>query len=331
MTYSLEPPAPSETRVALLAALVDGDLGGAYDIASELLAEGVGFESLLGDVLAPVQSELGRRWVDGDLTVADEHAATATAEGLVALLVGTIAPTGGQPVVVTSPSGDAHSLPGRVVAATFAVRGLRAVFLGASVPATDLAEYLEHQEPAALALSVSMPSALLPAADAVAVAHALAIPVVVGGRAFRGSPARAAKIGADAFATHPGEAADLVTAWARQPPTALGPTLVAPPETDRIEGAAPAIVASVIATCSPGAVTITRWLAEELGRLLDVVRAALALDDPEVLVEHVAALREAGPAHGVPRGALDAALAALTTALRTDCPDGAALVEAARG
>src|SRR5690349_20330707 len=71
-----EAPFRSE-RLALLSALVDDDASFAFRIAAKLLVEGVSFEQLMTDVVAPVQHELGRRWAMNDLGIADEHAASA--------------------------------------------------------------------------------------------------------------------------------------------------------------------------------------------------------------------------------------------------------------
>ena len=150
MGYTLRSADASSVRTMLLAALIDGDLGVAYEISTGLLQEGVPFEVLVTDVIGPVQTEIGRRWADGDLTIADEHASTAATESLVALLAGTLAPADGPTVVIACPENDTHSLPGRVIAAALAVRGFRAMFLGASLPAGDLGEFVEHQQPMAL-------------------------------------------------------------------------------------------------------------------------------------------------------------------------------------
>ena len=193
MGYELEPSNVSGVRTVLLAALIDGDLGIAYAITTGLLEEGVPFETLMTDVIGPIQSEIGRRWADGDLTIADEHASTAATENLVALLAGTLGPAEGPTVVIACPENDTHSLAGRVVAAALAVRGFRALFLGASLPAGDLGDYLEHQQPMALALSVSMGSSLFQAAQSVTIAHAQGIPVIIGGQAMGRDGDRAAR------------------------------------------------------------------------------------------------------------------------------------------
>ena len=95
-------------------------------------------------------------------------------------------------MVVASAEHDAHALGGRVVASALALEGFRVMFLGASVPAADLGDFLDLQQPLALALSCSMPTALVAAARSVAAAHDLGIPVVGGGRVLRPTTSDAA-------------------------------------------------------------------------------------------------------------------------------------------
>ena len=52
--------AKDDERLAMLAALVNGDVPLAYRLAIELLAQGVPFDDIAVDVLAPVQAELDR-------------------------------------------------------------------------------------------------------------------------------------------------------------------------------------------------------------------------------------------------------------------------------
>ena len=83
MTTAPERPDPRRTgpiRLALMSALVDGDLPAAYSLTLRLLDDGTPFETIVERVLAPIQTDLGRRWADGDISIADEHAATAVVE-----------------------------------------------------------------------------------------------------------------------------------------------------------------------------------------------------------------------------------------------------------
>lgn len=230
MSYRVDPPNLPVTRVALLAALVDGDLATAYVVATALLDEGVSFEALVTEVLGPVQRELGARWARGELAVADEHAATATSESLVALLSRELAPADGPLVTVICPEGDAHSLPARVVAAVLALRGYRTLLLGPSLPAVDLDDYLARETPFAVALSISLPAALYQAAASIATAHDHSVPVLVGGRALSADESLVRRLGGDAWAGTADAAADILDQWQTHPPKSLATSVAVPHE-----------------------------------------------------------------------------------------------------
>ena len=209
--------AKDDERLAMLAALVNGDVTLAYRLAIELLAHGVPFDDIVVDVLSPVQRELGRRWAAGDLGVADEHAASAAVDDLLVRLGATAAVPSGSSVVIATAEHDAHALGGRVVASALALEGFRVLFLGASVPADDLADFLDLQQPLALALSCSIATALAGAARSVAAAHEVGVPVIGGGRALPRRCARA-RLGFDALALVPGDAVRILQAWEQSRP-----------------------------------------------------------------------------------------------------------------
>ena len=177
-------------------------------------AQGVPFGVIVGDVLTPVQTELGRRWAAGDLGVADEHAASAAVDDLLIRLGATSEAPTGPTIVVASAEQDAHALGGRVVASFLSLEGFRVLFLGGRVPADDLGDFLELQAPLALALSCSIPAVLAGAARSVEAAHSLGLPVVGGGRALA-TDERARRLGVDAFARDPAEAVAILPRMAR--------------------------------------------------------------------------------------------------------------------
>jgi methanogenic corrinoid protein MtbC1 len=322
MGYGIEPPQAPLTRIALLAALIDGDLDGAYRVATGLLDEGVPFEVLVAEVLGPVQRELGLRWADGDLTVADEHAATAAAEDLVTLLTGGFTPASGPAVVVVCPEGDPHSLPARVVSAVLTLRGYRSILLGASLPAGDLGDYLERQAPFAVALSISMPSALCRAVGSIASAHAHGVPVVVGGRAVP-DEVLAGRLGVEGWASTADAAADVLDAWRSGPTPPISAPLVVPEECRAIDVHRAALLAAAI---RPEDAEAGRDLVDEVNRLLDVVQGALLLDAPSILQAQVATLREMRVDGGTTEAALDRVLVRLRDAAAGSLPATAALL-----
>ena len=222
----------------------------------------------------------------------------------------------GPAVVIVSPEHDAHGLGGRVVASALALEGFRVLFLGASVPAAHLGDFLEMQQPFALALSCSVPTALVGAARSVGVAHELGIPVVGGGRALPTAD-RASRLGIDALAHVPGDAVRILRSWELSPPDPLavapGPIL----EHAALVRLSHALVAGAIdaTTRSPGT---TAGLVEELQRVLQVLESSLLLQEPVLVAEHVQWLHETGPVHGFARADIDRALVALADAMDGD-------------
>jgi len=314
MSSDPDRPATGDERLAMLAALVNGDVTLAYRLATELLAQGVPFDDIVVDVLSPVQRELGRRWAAGDLGVADEHAASAAVDDLLVRLGATAEAPSGSSVVVATAEHDAHALGGRVVASALALEGFRVLFLGASVPADDLADFLDLQQPLALALSCSMSAALAGAARSVAAAHEVGVPVIGGGRALP-TEVRAARLGLDALARSPRDAVDILRSWELAHPDRL---VVAPdpiPERGAFARRRHALVATVIEESANGEEAA---LAEELVRVVQVVEGALLVGEFHLIDEQIDWLHDTAAAHGFSLAHVDAALMALADAMDGD-------------
>lgn len=326
MSDEFAPRSYADERLAMLAALVNGDVTLAYRLATQLLADGVPFDDIAMDVLRPVQAELGLRWAAGEVGIAFEHAASAAVHELL-IRLGTIAqePTG-PTVVIASPEADAHALGARVVACALALEGFRILFLGASVPAVDLEDFLDFHRPLALVLSCSMPSALANAAGSVTAAHRVGVPVVGGGSAVT-TEQRASRLGIDALALVPSDAVERLRAWEALPPARLAVEPEPIAEQRGLADRSQRLIA--IALDAVGNGERRHGLAEELARVLQVVEGALLLDEPGLLAEHIEWLRETGPAHGLPRASLDDALGALASAIDGDLQRAGHLLSAA--
>lgn len=139
---------------------------------------------LVVTVLAPALEEIGVRWARGGLCTASEHAASALFRTRLGALL-SAQPVGKAPAVVcTTPSGEQHELGALLVAVLIAMRGRRAVFLGASLPPDQIVEAVRRSKAHAVALSVIA----LPAEDARRELTLLSdllppnVEVVVGGR-----------------------------------------------------------------------------------------------------------------------------------------------------
>lgn len=191
---------------ALLEALLDGDWRRSEGIVREALAAGAPYPVVADRLVAPVMREVGRRWQGNRITVAQEHLATAIAQGVLARAFVDAAPPrerGGK-AVFACVEGNLHSLGLRLVADAFELQGWDVEFLGADVPTRDLVAHVRARAPAVLGLSVSLPQQLATAAAAVqAVRRALGEErpfILVGGLPVRAFPRVVGAVGADAAA-----------------------------------------------------------------------------------------------------------------------------------
>ncbi len=278
-----------EIRLAVLSAVVEGDAGLAFDVVSSAMADGVPFDTILFEVIGPLQKDVGMRWQLGDFGIAEEHASTGAAETLVALLAGAFTqPDDGDHVVVACAEGDHHSLPARMVAAYLVWLGYRVTFLGASTPAADLGDYLAQVKPAALVLSCAMATSLPGARDCILAAHDNGVPVVAGGRGF-GDGTRATRLGADAWLATPQELNDLLRTWQPDIDRTEVAALVRDEEASALEKAAPQVLLDARANAVEilGEGTRVR-IAADLRVMVDALVAAVAVGDPEIVSEYAA-------------------------------------------
>lgn len=207
--------------LGIRSALLEGDPGLAYTLISEMMAEGTPMDEILFDVLAPIQRDLGARWLETDYRIAQEHAASASVETVVSVLAGSFdVPYDATHVVVACAEGENHSLPARMVSAHLTYAGLRPTFLGATLPAHDLGAYLQEESPEALVLSCTAAHNLIGARDCVRAAHAAGVPVITGGRAFGIDRTRSDRIGADAWVPDPRTIPELLESWSPDIPAA---------------------------------------------------------------------------------------------------------------
>ncbi len=109
---------------------------------------------LVTKVLAPALERIGNRWAKGTLCTASEHAASALLRTRLGALLSAQPVSKAAPVLCTTPAGEQHELGALLVAVLIAMHGRRAVFLGANLPATQIAEATRLAKASAVALSL---------------------------------------------------------------------------------------------------------------------------------------------------------------------------------
>lgn len=199
----MTPPHTERGRAAYLDALRRGDARTALAVVDDLIDAGVTFDELCEDVFRPALYTIGDLWERREISVADEHLASAIAETVLAC-VGSFssAPLDATPrVLVCSTQDEAHALGARMVGETFAAADWSVQYLGASTPIDAVASAAREREVDVLALSTTMSHNLPTAEETIAAVRAAAphVKVVVGGQAYADDPQRAEQVGADLY------------------------------------------------------------------------------------------------------------------------------------
>lgn len=121
-------------------------------------AVGLGAQGLLQRVVAPLVVRLGELWRDGVITAAHEHFASAVIRVFLGQAAKPFAGTDDAPVlVVATPAGQIHELGALLVGAAAANLGWHVTYLGASLPAAEIAGAARQNRARAVALSLVYP------------------------------------------------------------------------------------------------------------------------------------------------------------------------------
>ncbi|MFJ7296338.1 cobalamin B12-binding domain-containing protein [Streptomyces collinus] len=191
-----------------------GDEYAALDVVTDALAAGLDPESVLLDVIGAVQHKVGIEWAANRMSVADEHAATAINDRVIAVLPARRPTARRGRITVACVDQEWHALPARLVSETLRLRGWQVDYLGAQVPTAHLIGHVHRTGPDAVCLSSSLPTRLPLAHSAITAVQAAGTPVMAGGLAFGTDGRYARLLGADAWAPDARAAGDRLAAGA---------------------------------------------------------------------------------------------------------------------
>jgi excisionase family DNA binding protein len=129
-------------RTRLRSRLLAADEAGAWAVVESTLAAGATPAEVHLRVLGPALVDIGTQWAAGDLTVAEEHRASAVATRVIARLGPHFARRGRKrgSVLVGAVAGERHALPGAMLVDLLRGAGFDAVDLGADTPADSFVE-----------------------------------------------------------------------------------------------------------------------------------------------------------------------------------------------
>jgi methanogenic corrinoid protein MtbC1 len=155
--------------------------------------------AVLEQVVVPLTHKIGELWREGELRVAHEHLATAVLRTFLGDLGARQVGSSPAHLVVTTPSGQLHELGAILVAATAAAAGWNATYLGANLPAEDIAAAASIKGARAVALSIVYPADDPQLSDQLQRLRKLlpdGVAIIVGGEAARGYARTLESIGA---------------------------------------------------------------------------------------------------------------------------------------
>jgi methanogenic corrinoid protein MtbC1 len=200
------------------AALREGPLEAAA-VVDSLVASGLKPRDICVDVLQPAMEEAGRLWQTNRISVAEEHYCTAVTQRVLAKLYSDSMENRarGPVVVVACVSGELHEMGARMVSDLLSLEGYRTHYLGATMPATTIADYACAHDARVLALSASIAPHLSELRQAIQRVRGdprcKDLRIMVGGAALNIVPTLWRTLGADGWAPNAAVALEEVARW----------------------------------------------------------------------------------------------------------------------
>ena len=147
------------TRDDVASLLTEGDLGALSLL--DRLAAAHSVEDTVIDFLIPIMREVGERWARGQLSVAEEHAASALVGSWLGAQMRNLPPPLRPGVIATAtPPGERHELGLQMLSLFLRRQGLEVLHVGSDLPAGDLAALIAQKSATITCLAVSTEHAL---------------------------------------------------------------------------------------------------------------------------------------------------------------------------
>ncbi|MEV1024759.1 cobalamin B12-binding domain-containing protein [Streptomyces sp. NPDC050264] len=338
-----------ETRaVAIVRGAIDAaepEQAPAEDMSAteRLLAAG---ERVLLELIAPAQERVGLAWAANDITVAQEHAATAISERCISAVADATTPARAGTfvgrVLVACVDGEWHALPTRLLSEVLRLRGWRVDYLGAQTPTEHLVAHVHRTGAQAVLLSSSIPTLLPGAHNAITACQGTGVPVLAGGAAFGPQGRYARLMRAEWAADAPGAAAVL-----GRRPTGPGAHATRMPGMDlphlgdqeytMVSRSKLQLVKQTLADVEVDCPEMSRYseyqrerTVEDIDFIVGYLATAVYVDDPDLFSRFITWTADILEARGVPSRSLLPALDSLLNQLK-DFPRATGILATARG
>ena len=180
------------TRDVFLSAILNGQRQAALNIVEEALRAGHAPVDLYVDVFARALHRVGKLWELNQISVAQEHMATAVTQYAIASIYLKLLPDSpprGQ-MVVTGVSGELHQIGANLVADAMESKGWNVRFLGTNMPLPAIVQTIRDSSADVLCISTTLVANLPAAAQlirSISDDQKSAPRIVLGGAAYRHS------------------------------------------------------------------------------------------------------------------------------------------------
>ena len=220
---SLQPPPVDnkwlEMKNSFRAALLNGNISKCLEISDGFIKSQDDIPAFYQYIIQPAMYDVGVMWEKDDISVAQEHLASAVVTRLLASITtrnSRTEKTKGKLLITSSPN-EFHQIGAWMLSDVFELSGWDVRFLGADTPKDELFRLVKDFMPDVLAISVTMPFNIDKAAEIVSELKKddefKGVKILVGGGVFNDNPELWKKIGADGFAADPVRAKELVEGW----------------------------------------------------------------------------------------------------------------------
>lgn len=157
--YGRHEPAPLMNLEPVLGALLSGSRQNVQSLLHACQSNHVVYDQFAVEIAQPAMYEIGRRWQRNEVSVAQEHLATALCQYALADYYGKTSPKApnGRTALFACVEGNHHTLGIRILSDHFELNGWTAQYLGANVPTSHLLQHIDLWKPDIIGLSVSLP------------------------------------------------------------------------------------------------------------------------------------------------------------------------------
>ena len=140
------------------ASVLDLDVGALRRVLENAVVS-IGLSGVSEKLMVPLIERIGKGWEAGEISVAEEHAASAVIKEVLFATSRPFAESAGAPgIVVATPTGQLHELGAVLVSCSARSLGWGVTYLGPSLPAEEIARTAVRNQSHAIGLSIVYPA-----------------------------------------------------------------------------------------------------------------------------------------------------------------------------